>query len=370
MEKTIKHDLSKVIPHFQLYGILRSAEPWGSGHINDTYRVCIAQGGHPVHYIIQRVNDKVFPNVPKLMENIQRVTSHICRKLMEIPGSDYTRETLNVVPSRDNQPYYRDAEGNYWRMYVYIEQASTFDFVNDPRQAYEAAKAFGRFQVMLMDLPGGPLFEVIPNFHNTVWRFEKFLAVLRQDSHGRAAQAQAEIEFCLARQTSTGTVVNLLASGELPMRVTHNDTKINNVMLDDADGRGLCVIDLDTVMPGSILYDFGDEVRTTTATAAEDERDLSKVQFRLDLFEQLVRGYLALTKAYLTAREIDLLAFSGRLITFEIGLRFLTDFLEGDVYFKTHRDGHNLDRCRTQFEMVRQMEVQSAAMDVIVAKYR
>ncbi|NLF93823.1 MAG: aminoglycoside phosphotransferase family protein [Oligosphaeraceae bacterium] len=370
MNPGIKHDLSKVVPFFRFRGIMKGAEPWGSGHINDTYRLHIEQGGRDMYYILQRINDKVFPHVDKMMDNIRRVTTHIREKLEKIPDSNYSRESLCIVYTLDDKPFYLDVYGNFWRAYVFVEHARTYDFVSSPEQAYQAAKAFGRFQSMLRDLPGGPLHEVIPDFHNTPRRFEKFQAALAADKLGRAAAAQAEISFALARQGSISVVVDKLASGELPTRVTHNDTKINNVMLNDADGQGICVIDLDTVMPGSVLYDFGDEVRTTTASAAEDERDLSKVKFRLELFSELVRGYMESAGDFLTPEEVRLLPFSGQLITFEIGLRFLTDYLEGDTYFKTHREGQNLDRCRTQFEMVRQMEEQAEAMEGIVAQYR
>ncbi len=368
--KVLKHDLRKIVPFFRFRGTYVDAEPWGSGHINDTYRMKIKQGGRDVYYIVQRINHKVFPHVPEMMDNIERVTKHLRKKIEAIPGSDYSREALCLVYARDNKPYYLDPDGNYWRAYVFVEHATTIDYVSSPRQAYEAAKAFGRFQGMLRDLPGEPLFEVIPGFHHTPKRFERFLEVLEADALGRAASARAEIDFVLARRDKTSVIVDLLDSGRLPSSVTHNDTKINNVMMNDSDGKGICVIDLDTVMPGSILYDFGDEVRTSTVNAAEDEKDLSKVRFSLEYFSELVRGYLESAGDFLTSDEINLLAFSGRLITFEIGLRFLTDYLEGDVYFKVHRDGHNLDRCRTQFEMVRQMEELSDEMEAIVAKHQ
>ncbi len=370
MTEVLKHDLTKIVPFFRFRGRYVSAEPWGSGHINDTYRLKIDQGGRDLYYIIQRINHKVFPHVPEMMNNIERVTKHLRRKIEAIPGSDYRREALSLVYTLEDKPYYLDPDGNYWRVYVFVEHASTMDYVSSPSQAYEAAKAFGKFQSMLQDLPGESLFEVIPGFHHTPKRFEKFLKALDSDAMGRASSARAEIDFALSRRESTSVVVDMLDNGQLPSRVTHNDTKINNVMLNDSDGRGICVIDLDTVMPGSVLYDFGDEVRTSTVNAAEDEKDLSKVRFSLEYFRELVRGYLESAGDFLTPQEIGLLAFSGRLITFEIGLRFLTDYLEGDVYFKVHRDGHNLDRCRTQFEMVRQMEELCDDMEAIVAKYQ
>jgi hypothetical protein len=352
---------------FDLRGNMISAEPYGSGHINDTYKVVVDQGGLEVNYILQRVNQNVFPNVEKLMENIQRVTAHLGKKIIE-RGGNPTRETLTLVPTVDGKSYYRDAEGGCWRAYIFIYGARTYDFVSDTKQAFEAASAFGSFQKQLADLPGGPVFESIPNFHNTPKRFENFLNSLKADKLNRAASAKKEIDFCLARQDKIGAVVKGLADGSIPTRVTHNDTKINNIMIDDATGAGLCVIDLDTVMPGSVLYDFGDQVRTATATAAEDERDLSKVNFRLDFFEALANGYLESASGFLVPGERNYLAQSGALITFEIGLRFLTDFLDGDIYFKVHRDGHNLDRCRTQFEMTRQMDEQIDRMAAIVDK--
>ena len=360
-------DLQSIASRFQFRGPMRSAVPYGSGHINDTYKVTVGQGGQPVNYILQRVNHRVFPRVPELMRNIQRVTEHVRRQLAAIPGSDPSREALTLIPTIDNDCFCQDDDGNFWRAYIFIEHARTYDTATDTAQALQAARAFGAFQGMLMDLPGGPLFETIPDFHHTPRRFERLQAAIQADVNNRAANAAPEIAFALERAASTATVVDGLAAGTLPWRVTHNDTKINNVMLDDADGRGVCVIDLDTVMPGSILYDFGDQVRTTTVSAAEDEQDLGKVQFRLDMFEALIRGYLETAGSFLNDEEIRLLPFSGRLITFEIGIRFLTDYLDGDVYFKTHRPGHNLDRCRTQFEKVRQMEEQEEAMNQLLA---
>jgi hypothetical protein len=363
------HDIHQAASLFRIPGTFVEGMPYGSGHINDTYAVTFEQAGEHRRYILQRVNHLIFKDVPRLMDNIRRVTEHVRGKLREIPGSDPERETLTIVPSTAGDAYCRDADGNYWRAYLFIENARTYDAVESAAQAYEAAKAFGRFQNFLLDLPAPPLHETIPDFHHTPKRFEKLEAAIAADAHNRAADAAAEIAFALARAEQTRTLVELLEAGELPARVTHNDTKINNVMLNDADGRGICVIDLDTVMPGTVLYDFGDQVRTTTATAAEDERDLGKVRFQLGMFDQLVHGYLDAAREFLVPAELRYLGFSGRLITFEIGIRFLTDFLEGDVYFKTHRPGHNLDRCRTQFEMVRQMEEQADDMERVVRRY-
>lgn len=359
------YDIQKISSQFQLRGKVVAFSPYGSGHINDTYKVDVLQGGVPVSYIIQRVNSNIFPNVDKLMENIQRVTGHLGSKILA-RGGDPTRETLTLIPTHDGACYYRDNDGNCWRAYIFIAGAKTYDAVSDASMAFEAAKAFGTFQKQLADMPGGPLFESIQYFHHTPRRFANFLKSLEADKCNRAVLAKKEIDFCLARKDMVSFVVDGLEDGSIPSRVTHNDTKINNIMMDDANGKGICVIDLDTVMPGSVLYDFGDQVRTATATAAEDERDLSKVTFRLDFFEALARGYLESAAEFLVPAERKGLAQSGALITFEIGLRFLTDFLDGDIYFKTHREGHNLDRCRTQFEMTRQMDEQMERMTAVV----
>jgi len=300
------------------------------------------------------------------MENISRITTHLRSKLS---GTDASRRVLTPVPSRDGATYVQDAEGSYWRIYVFLADTASFDFVSAPSQAYEAAFAFGQFQKNLVDLPGEPLSEPIPDFHNTPKRFRTFLDTLRTDSGNRAAAVKREIDFALSFQDKLATVTDGIAAGRIPLRVTHNDTKINNVLFDRQSGKGLCVIDLDTAMPGSILYDFGDQVRTSTATAAEDERDLSKVQFRLEMFEGLVHGYLDVARDMLVPAERSLLAFAGPLMTFEVGLRFLTDHLDGDRYFKVHRENHNLDRCRTQFELVRQMMQAQDDMQGIIDKY-
>ncbi len=366
----MKHDLKPVMAQFQVPGEFLDAQPYGSGHINDTYLVRTQTAGGTVPWIVQRINHRIFRDVAGLMRNIRRVTEHLHARLAAIPGSDPSREALTIVPTREGRTHHEDPEGNFWRTYVFITGARTYDEVQSAAMARQAAFAFGRFQKLLMDLPPPPLMETIPDFHHTPSRFARFEAALAADCADRAAACRPEIEFALARKSMTPVLVDLMAAGSLPSRVTHNDTKINNVMIDDRDGRGICVIDLDTVMPGTVLYDFGDQVRTATGTAAEDERDLRKVRFQIEMFEALVRGYLEAARDFLVPAELEHLAFSGRLITFEIGLRFLTDYLEGDVYFKTHRPDHNLDRCRTQFEMVRQMEEQAHAMDRVVARYR
>jgi hypothetical protein len=238
--------------------------------------------------------------------------------------------------------------------------------VQSPAQTFQAGRAFGEFQSLLVDLPGGRLVETIPDFHNTRKRFENFQNAVQADRYNRAAGARPEIEFALKRQAVTGVILDAMSRGKIPERITHNDTKFNNVMLDVVTGEAMCIVDLDTVMPGCALYDFGDMVRTTTSPTLEDELDLAKVTLRMPMFKQLARGYYSTAGQFLTQGEKELIAFSGKLITFEIGLRFLTDYLSGDVYFRTHRPDHNRDRCRTQFKLVESIERQEAAMQKFV----
>ncbi len=361
-------DLAAVASAFPLLGQFRSGMPYGSGHINDTFAVVFDQAGTSVRYILQRINQRVFKDVPALMQNISRVTAHATRKVAA-RGDDASRRALTLVPTREGGPCHRDAEGNWWRCYLFVEGARTYDLIENERQAREAARAFGEFQRLLVDLPGGRLHETIANFHHTRSRFEALQQAAAQDTHGRAAAVAAELEFVRARESQVDRLLELQAAGELPERITHNDTKLNNVMIDDATQEGVCVIDLDTVMPGLALYDFGDMVRSATNAAAEDERDLSRVRARLSVFEALVDGYLAAARPFLNEAEIAQLVFSGRLITLEVGLRFLTDFLAGDVYFKTKRPGHNLDRARNQFALLRSLEAEAAEMEAIVRRH-
>ena len=347
---------------FEILGDFVSAAPYGSGHINDTLRVIINQGGAEVHYIFQRINDSIFKNPPSLMENIERVTEHIFQKIQDEGDSDTSRHSLYLIKSKRGKSYVRDEEGKYWRAYIFIEKAQTYDVIETKDQAYEAARAFGLFQKDLADLTGGRLCETIPDFHNTPQRLANLEKAIEADVCGRVKDVQAEIDFVMKRKADTSKLIDLHNEGKIPERITHNDTKLNNVMIDDATGKGVCVIDLDTVMPGLVHYDFGDMVRTSTSPAAEDEKDLSKVTMQFDMFESLLRGYLSTANDFLNSTEREMLPFSGKLITLEIGIRFLTDYLEGDVYFKTHREGHNLDRCRTQFKLVESIEEQMEEM--------
>jgi Ser/Thr protein kinase RdoA (MazF antagonist) len=367
MHSAAGHDAVAIAREFSLSGDVVTATPYGSGHINDTYKVDVKSAVGPSRFVLQRINHHVFRRPDELMANVERVCAHAYAKLKHAGAPDAERRTLRLIPTKSGRAWHIDASGNRWRCYHFIEGATGHDVVRSPEQAYAAAKSFGAFQSLLADLPGGRLHETIPDFHHTPSRFARFQRALAQDAHGRAALAVPEIAFALARAHEVGVVVDALRDGTLPERVTHNDTKLNNVLLDDITQEGVCVIDLDTVMPGSVLYDFGDLVRTSTSPAAEDETDLSKVRMQFPMFEALVKGYLASAGGFLTPKEKELLPFAGKLITFEIGLRFLTDWLEGDTYFKIKRPTHNLDRARTQFKLVESIEAQLPAMQASVA---
>jgi aminoglycoside phosphotransferase (APT) family kinase protein len=269
----------------------------------------------------------------------------------------------------EGTPHAIDAAGNCWRTYLFIERARTYDTIESHKQATEAARAFGEFQKLAATLPGKPLHETIPGFHNTKQRFQHLIEAIEADSENRAIEVKTEIDWFMAHQTEASKVVDMLENGDIPLRVTHNDTKLNNVMLDDVTGEGVCVIDLDTTMPGSAIYDFGDMVRTATSPVAEDEKDISKIEMRMFMFEALLKGYLASAGEFLTDNERSLLAFSGKLLTMECGTRFLTDYLKGDVYFKVHREGHNIDRTRAQIALAKSTESQMEQMELLVDKY-
>jgi Ser/Thr protein kinase RdoA (MazF antagonist) len=361
-EKELQH----ISRQFQIYGEILHAETFKIGHINETYSASYTQGGTRVRYIHQKINKNVFKEPPAVMKNLMRVTSHIRRKLEAQNAEDLTRRALVVIPTRDGQPYYHNGDGEYWRTFIFVEGVQTFESVQTPRQAFEAGRAFGEFQNYLVDLGGERLLETIPDFHNTRKRFAALQEAIEKDHYNRAKDARPEIEFALKREPLVDVILNGMAKGKIPERITHNDTKFNNVMLDIKTGRAVCVVDLDTVMPGCALYDFGDMVRTTTSPTLEDEKDLSKVRMQMPMFKKLAEGYLSAAGQFLTKTEKSLIAFSGKLITYEIGIRFLTDFLSGDTYFRIHRPGHNLDRCRTQFKLVESIERQEAAMQKFV----
>jgi Ser/Thr protein kinase RdoA (MazF antagonist) len=344
-------DISRIFKSFSIYGDFVSAAPYGSGHINDTFAVVAGQAGLSVRYIFQRINDTIFRDPAALMENISRVSGH-CRRRLGTDDPDASRKTLTLVKTRDGKDFLIDDDGRYWRCYLFIENAATYDIPRTNEQIYQAARAFGNFQNLVADLPGKPLNETIPDFHNGPKRYKTLLEAIDSDKRGRAASAKAEIDKIKAFSPIFDVLPILVREGKIPVRITHNDTKINNVMIDDATSEGICVIDLDTVMPGLALYDFGDMVRTTASATAEDEKNLELVDLQVPRFEAVLGGYLASAGAFLNDEEKRHLILSAKMITLMIGVRFLTDYLVGDTYFKTKYPDHNLVRCRTQIKLV------------------
>ncbi len=340
------------------FDVSAKVENYGNGHINDTYI------SRPNEYILQRINTNIFKDAEGLMENIDNVTTFLRKKIAE-NGGNPARETMEVIRTKDGKLYY-NCDGDCFRMYRFVENTITIEKAEDSTDMYRAGKGFGKFQGLLDDYPAETLHETIADFHNTVKRMENLENAISADKAGRAASVQKEIDFCRARADVARTVVDEMAKGTIPVRVTHNDTKINNILFDAVTRDAVCVIDLDTVMPGSALYDFGDALRIGASTAAEDETDLTKVHFDVENFKAFAKGYLEETATLLTKKEIELLAFSAKLLTFECGMRFLTDHIDGDTYFKIHRENHNLDRARNQFKLVEEIESIEAELNKIV----
>ena len=349
--------LLDVLRGFQLDAEPVSCAPYGCGHINATYLAVTASGRR---YILQKINHHTFRDVAGLMENITAVTEFLRTK------TDDPRSVLTLVRTHEGASYLHAQEG-YWRVYNFVEDTLCLQLPETDEDFYQSAVGFGTFQQLLAEFPAAQLHETIPNFHNTPDRYRAFLDVLDRDPMRRAAQVQPEIEFALARQSEMAALQNALTVGELPLRVTHNDTKLNNVLLDAKTRKALCVIDLDTVMPGSSLYDFGDSIRFGAATAAEDERDLAKMELSLERFRAFTHGYIRACPN-LTQKEVELLPLGAKVMTMECGVRFLTDYLDGDHYFAVHRAGQNLDRARTQFKLAADMEKKWSDMQKIVAE--
>jgi hypothetical protein len=359
-------DLKEIFECFTPDGTYLTGEPYGSGHIHDTFLVETKESDKD-NYILQRLNNKIFKDIPALQNNIERVTIHLRNKLSEIPGSNIKRECLILIPARDGKSWITDKDGNYWRMYIFITNHRSYNIVDTTGKAFEGGKAIGRFQAMLADMPGEPLLETIPRFHDIESRLEILERTIKADPVGRVASVGEELNQYLKRGEEMKTILKLGRAGKIPLRITHNDTKFNNILLDE-DDKALCVIDLDTVMPGYVHYDFGDAIRTATNTAAEDEIDLSKIRMDIDLFRAYASGYLSETGSTLNRVEKEYLSFAPKLITYTIGARFLTDFIDGDNYFKIHHKSHNLQRARAQLKLVMSMEEQYGEMQKIIGE--
>ena len=347
---------------FSLEGCPTSTVPHGNGNVNDTFLLSREKGGAVTRYTVQRINHEVFKDPEGLMENFARVTEHLGQKLSV---ETTPRRSLRLIRSQDGRPFVQDSCGNYWRMMEYIDGGESAEIPESPRQAYQAAKAFGEFQAQLADLPGPPLLQTIPDFHNTRKRFNDFRRVVTEDPVGRTNEVRDLITFAIARES----LADAIKEENFPVRIVHNDTKLNNILLDKKTGEGICVVDLDTVMPGCTLHDFGDLVRTAACSAQEDEPDINRIQFLPEIFEALVESYLDATNCFLSPLEVDHLAIAPQVLTYELALRFLADYLEGDIYFKVKRPGHNLQRARAQLRLLASMEEHASEMESIVEKF-
>ena len=362
-------DFQSIADHFGITGTIVHAEEIHSGNINLTFLVAVHEGEEQREYIFQRINTFVFRQPEEVMDNILKVTEHIKKKLVERDGT-YRRRVLSFLVGDDGKPYYY-TKGNkhFWRVYEYVGHAVAYDMVEKPEHFYEAGRSFGEFQECLSDFPAQTLTEIIVNFHNTPVRYQMFRQSIEADEAGRRGEVEEEIRFLLDRESECSAITDRLASGEIPYRVTHNDTKINNILFDNTTEKAICVIDLDTVMPGSALYDFGDAVRYGASTAREDEKDLSKVSLSLDLYEQFTKGFLESLGSSLTDIEKELLPHSLKIMALELATRFLADYLDGNKYFKTSYEDHNLVRARTQIQLVRDIEAKWDQLQKITARY-
>lgn len=365
-----KYNLENISSFFKLEGSFLNSSIHTSGHINDTFVLTFKNvEGILTKYILQKINTNIFKNPEELMENIKNITEHISKKL-EKEGLDSSKGTLTIVQTKNNKNFYLDSDGNYWRVFLFIDNAKTYMKVEKPEHMYKTGKAIGKFHKQLSDFPIEKLYETIPNFHHTLKRYETFLTCVENNKANRINDVMEEINFIISRGNETRVLIDLLEQKKIPLRVTHNDTKFNNIMIDVHTDEPIAVIDLDTVMPGLSLYDFGDSMRSGASTALEDEKDLSKVNFDLELFEQYSKGYLEEVGETLNNYEISHLPFSAKLITLEQAIRFLGDYLDGDIYYKVNSPTHNLERARNQIKLVKDMENKMYLMENIIKKYR
>lgn len=351
-----------IASRFKITESIASIEPFGSGHINDSFRVCTDSGND---YLLQRINHFVFKDVAGLMDNIANITRHLKEKLAEIPGADPAKEVLTLVENKNNGYYIEDEAGGYWRVFRFLKDTKSYDLVSTEKQAFEGGKAFGRFQALLADMDPSLVIDTIPNFHNIEYRLSNLDKAIAADSEKRVNSVQPEIAFIDRRREQMKHILLSGRSGILPKRIIHNDTKFNNVLLDEHD-RAQCVIDLDTVMPGYVAYDFGDAIRTIINTAPEDEPDLARIGLNIPLFTAYVNGYLEQTASFLTDTELNSLIEGALLLPYMQGVRFLTDYLDGDNYFKIHFPQHNLQRTRAQFRLVEKLEEERDDLQAII----
>lgn len=360
----MEKDIRSIISHFRSDGCFSEAKPLLTGHINDSYLIFMANKSQPV-YFLQWINNYIFKDIPGLMQNILEVTRHL--EVKQCQGANAECTVLKLIPCDTGDFFYQDDTGNFWRLYNFISGTHAYDVVDSPEIAYEGGKAFGKFSSDLADLPASRLKDTIPDFHNMETRLAKFHQSALDDKAGRRNKVRPEIAFVEERAAAMLSIPEMIRNGKIPVRITHNDTKFNNILFNEKN-HAVCIVDLDTVMPGSILFDFGDAIRTGANFADEDEKDLSKVDINLPVYEAYTRGFIESTYASLTREEIERLSFAARFMTFIIGLRFLTDYLDGDPYFRTRYEDHNLVRARVQFRLVEKMEENAIRMDEIVQK--
>ena len=364
-EMELTKELMEVLECYGFSGRLTNVERYGNGHINDTFLLELSDPQEKV--ILQKINGKIFPNAEELMENITRVTDWIADKIRQ-EGEEPARRVLHIIRTKEGSTYYRTVEGSAYRAYMFIENGLCLEQPRKPEDFYESGMAFGGFQGYLADFPAEKLHETIPDFHNTLWRFGNLKKAVEEDICGRAAVVKDEIEYAFSKENMVIDCFGQKEAKNIPLRVTHNDTKLNNAMLDAATEKALCVLDLDTVMPGYAMDDFGDSIRFGTNTAVEDEKDLSKVSCDLELFKAYTEGFIKGTEGRLTEDEITLFPLGAKMMTYECGIRFLTDYLQGDVYFKTAYPEHNLVRARNQFALLKDMDAKTKQMDAIICE--
>jgi len=363
MSENIKH----IVDQFKIEGTFDNAKVFGDGLINTTYRVETKEDDAP-NYLLQIINHNIFRNVPELTKNIKRVTDHIRSKLAKVPGVDLKRQVMTPIDTFDGKGFVHDDEGRYWRMFLFIEGARSYNQLSNEKQAFTGGKAFGQFQKMLADLPGEPLYPVLPDFHNTEMRINNFIKKVEADPAGRLKEVREEVDFLMARSEEYKKIVQMGREGVIPERIVHQDTKFNNVLLDENDDI-LCVIDLDTVMPGYVCYDIGDAIRNGANTGLEDDKNLDNVNINMNLYRGFIKGYLSEAKEFLTPAEIDTLAFGAKLLTYEQAVRFLDDFIDGDNYYRIEYPEHNLVRTQAQIKLLKSMEEQYDEMEAIVKEF-